>query len=66
MNSIDETPDVRRDWLTILREQGRTMTWLAKETGKSYPVIQTYANGRTTPPQEWLEQVYALLGETVR
>ena len=38
------------------------MTWLAHETGKTYPVIQTYANGRTTPPQDWLERVYELLG----
>lgn len=66
MNSADATPEVRRHWRQMLREQGRTLTWLAQETGKSYPVIQTYANGRTPPPLEWLERVYELLGEPTR
>lgn len=42
------------------------MTWLAQETGKTYPVVQTYANGRTNPPREWLDRVAELLGEPVR
>lgn len=66
MKSVDETPEVLPRWKTILRQQGRTMTWLAEQTGKTYPVIQTYANGRTSPPPEWLERVAELLGEPVR
>jgi len=63
MQSIDETPEVRREWRTILREQGRTLTWLAQETGKTYPQVTSYAQGTAKVPEEWLERVYELLAE---
>lgn len=66
MQSTDETPEVHRDWRTILREQGRNMSWLAAQTGKTYPQVASYAYGTAKVPAEWLEQVYALLGEPVR
>ena len=66
MNQIDRTPDSDRHWLTIMREQGRTLTWLAQVTGKTYPQVRSYRNGTAKVPQEWLEQVYALLGEAPR
>ena len=49
-----------------MREQGRTLTWLAQVTGKTYPQVRSYRNGTAKVPQEWLEQVYALLGEAPR
>ena len=66
MQSIDETPEVRRDWRTILREQGRNMVWLAEQTGKTYPQVTSYALGRVKVPDEWLKRVEELLGEPVR
>jgi hypothetical protein len=66
MHSVDETPEVRNDWRTILRDQGRTMTWLAKETGKSYPTVVNYSRGTVKTPPEWLDKVGELLGEPVR
>lgn len=66
MQSVDGTPELRREWRTILKEQGRTMTWLAQATGKSYPQVVNWALGRATAPREWLERVSELLGEPVR
>jgi hypothetical protein len=66
MESIPKTPEVRREWRTILKEQGRTMTWLAQQTGKSYPQIANWATGRAKAPEEWLDKVGELLGEPVR
>lgn len=62
MNSVRETSELGRDWVAILREQGRTMTWLSQETGKTYPQVRAYATGITKPPSEWLERVHQLLG----
>lgn len=66
MQSIPETHEVRPMWATILRKQGRTMTWLARETGKTYPQVRNYYHGNAKAPDEWLDQVEALLGEPVR
>lgn len=62
MNSIDETPEVDSDWRSKMREQGRTLTWLARETGKTYPQVTAYAQGKAKVPDEWLARVHELLG----
>lgn len=64
MNSTAETPEVPPRWRVILKQQGRTLTWLAQATGKTYPTVTHYANGRLKAPPEWVEKVYELLGET--
>lgn len=66
MKSTDETAEVQLDWRAILREQGRTMTWLAQETGKTYPQVVSYSNGTAKTPPAWLDEVYRLLGEDPR
>jgi hypothetical protein len=66
VNPTDRKPVSDRDWRPILREQGRTLTWLAQQTGKTYPQVTSYAQGTAKAPAEWLEQVYALLGEAPR
>ena len=42
------------------------MTWLAQQTGKSYPQVVNWSLGRAAAPREWLEKVGELLGEPVR
>jgi hypothetical protein len=66
MKSTAETPEVPPTWATILRRQGRTMTWLAQQTGKTYPQVRNYYHGNAKAPDEWLDRVEELLGETVR
>ena len=63
MKSVDETPEVKPTWREILRAQGRNLSWLAQVTGKSYPQVTAYAQGRAKIPPEWLRQVMELLGE---
>ena len=66
METIARTPEVRPHWRDVLKEQGRTMTWLSRQTGKSYPMVQAYAEGRSPAPLAWLEKVSELLGVQVR
>lgn len=42
------------------------MTWLAQETGKTYPQVVSYSNGTAKTPPDWLDEVYRLLGEGAR
>jgi hypothetical protein len=65
MHSIDETPEVQQDWRIELRRQGRTLTWLARETGRTYPQISAYAQGRAKIPEDFIVRVRELLGENV-
>jgi hypothetical protein len=66
VNSITEPTEVRRDWRTILREQGRSMAWLALQTESSYNVVVNYVYRRTPTPEAWEKRVYELLGEGPR
>lgn len=63
MKSITEMPDVQPNWREILRSQGRNLSWLAQVTGKSYPQVTAYAQGRVKVPPEWLREVMELLGD---
>ncbi len=50
------------DWRTVLRDQGRTIGWLADRTGRPRRTVYSYAQGRLSAPREWLAQVAAILG----
>jgi hypothetical protein len=60
-----DTPTERPDWRTVLREQGRTMRWLADNTGKSRRTVYAYSLMQRIPPAEWLADVSRLLGQEV-
>jgi hypothetical protein len=66
MDTTVETAEVRLHWREVLKEQGRTMTWLSLKTETSYPMLKSYAAGITKPPQAWLDKVSVLLGVPVR
>jgi hypothetical protein len=65
MESLRETTEILPKWREVLRRQGRTMTWLAEVTGKTYPQVSSYAAGTAKTPPEWLAQVAIVLGERV-
>lgn len=52
-------------WLTVLREQGRTITWLAKATGRPRRSIYGYRRGEARPTAEWLAKASEVLGVEV-
>lgn len=53
----------RRDQLrNILREQGRTLTWLARLTGVSRATVYAYMRGARRPSVEWIDRAAAALG----
>lgn len=50
----------------ILKEQGRTQTWLAERIGKSYVVVTNYCNNNTQPSIQVLIDVAKVLDVDVR
>jgi lambda repressor-like predicted transcriptional regulator len=56
-----DNPTARNDWRTELFAQGRTLRWLALNTGKSPRTVYAYSQGKLTPGVEWLERVAAVL-----
>lgn len=50
----------------VLKEQGRTQTWLADKIGKSYPVVTNYCNNNAQPSLQVLGTIAQLLGVDVR
>ena len=54
-----------KDWRTVLREQGRTLTWLAKQTGTKRRAVYGYSSGAMTPPIAWYDAVEEALGVAV-
>lgn len=63
LSQDDPIPDW--DWQATLREQERTIPWLARKTGKSQSAVYAYAYGRNTPPVEWLHEAARVLGKEV-
>lgn len=57
--------DTIRDWRTVLREQGRTVGWLADRTGRNRRTVYAYSQGRLASPSDWLDEVEVLLDEPV-
>ena len=58
-----DTPTEQNDWRTVLRAQGRTLRWLAIQTGKSPRTVYAYSRGDLVPPAEWLAAASRVLGE---
>ena len=50
----------------VLKEQGRTQTWLAEKIGKSYVVVTNYCNNKTQPSLEVLRRMAEVLDVDVR
>lgn len=53
------------DWCTVLHEQGRTLRWLAIQTGKAPRTVYAYAQGQLVPTPEWLRAASEALGQKV-
>lgn len=60
-----DTPTAPNAWRTVLREQGRTLRWLAIQTGKSPRTVYAYSQGKLPPTREWLAAAARVLGEDV-
>ena len=50
----------------VLKEQGRTQTWLADQIGKSYVVVTNYCNNNAQPSIEVLRKIARALDVDVR
>jgi len=50
----------------VLKEQGRTQTWLAEKIGKSYVVVTNYCNNNTQPSIQVLTEMAQVLDVDVR
>jgi hypothetical protein len=50
------------DWRTALREQGRTIRWLAIQTGKSPRTVYGYSRGDLIAPADWLANAGRAMG----
>lgn len=60
-----DTSTKQTDWRTVLREQGRSLRWLADQTGKSRRTIYAYSRGDLVPTPEWLAAAGRVLGQEV-
>jgi len=50
----------------ILKEQGRSQTWLSEKLGKSYVMVTNYCNNKAQPNLEVLNQIANILDVDVR
>ena len=50
----------------VLREQGRTQTWLADQIEKSYVVVTNYCNNKAQPSVPILREIAKALDVDVR
>ncbi len=50
----------------ILKEQGRTQTWLAEKIGKSYVVVTNYCNNNSQPSIQVLTDISKVLDIDIR
>ncbi len=50
----------------VLEEKGISQTWLAKQLGKSFSIVNAYACNRVQPPLETLFEIAKLLNVEVR
>ncbi len=50
----------------VLKEQGRTQTWLAEKIGKSYVVVTNYCNNNAQPSIQVLTEISQVLDVDVR
>lgn len=50
----------------VLKDQGRTQTWLAEKIEKSYVVVTNYCNNNSQPSIEVLRKIAEVLDMDVR
>lgn len=50
----------------ILKEQGRSQTWLAEKVGKSYVVVTNYCNNKSQPSLPILKRIADILDVDIR
>jgi len=50
----------------VLKEQGRTQTWLAEQIGKSYVVVTNYCNNNSQPSIQVLTIISKILDVDIR
>jgi len=50
----------------VLKEQGRTQTWLAEKVEKSYVIVTNYCNNNAQPSIEVLRKIAKILDVDVR
>ena len=50
----------------VLKEQGRTQTWLAEKIDKSYVIVTNYCNNNTQPSIPILRDIARMLDVDVR
>ena len=55
----------QRDWRTVVREQGRTIGWLADQTGRPRRTVYGYSRNQLPPTAEWLASASSVLGVEV-
>ncbi len=60
-----DNPTAPIDWRTVLREQGRTIAWLADQTRRPRRTVYAYSRDDLIPLPEWLETASAVLGVQV-
>ena len=53
------------NWRQVLREQGRSLAWLAKATGTNVRNVYAYSSGQNRPPEAWLRKASIVLGVEV-
>lgn len=54
-----------RRWRTVLDEQGRSIRWLAIQTGRPARSLYAYSRGQMNPTPEWLAKASEALGVEV-
>lgn len=62
---LPTTPSTPAKWNSVVRAQGRTLRWLAIETGKSPRTVYAYSQGKLIPTQQWLADASRVLGQEV-
>lgn len=50
----------------VLKEQGRTQTWLAEKIGKSYVIVTNYCNNNSQPSIQVLTDISRVLDIDIR
>jgi hypothetical protein len=62
LTELQQAAELRSwDWLRDLRDDERSISWLARKTGMSTSSVHAYAYGHTTPPLEWLIKAVGVL-----
>ena len=57
-----DTPTEHPDWRTALKQQGRTLRWLAAQTGVQPRTVYAYSQGTRVPSRDWIARASVALG----